>query len=43
MTKYQLTVEVDQNWFNILGDLSRNTTGFVWVDVAQVKEESNDN
>jgi hypothetical protein len=43
MTKYQLTIEVNQDWFNILGDISRNTNGFVWVDVKQAKEDSDDN
>ena len=40
MTKITVTAELDQRWFNILGELSKNTTGFVWLDV---KVEGGDN
>ena len=33
-----LTVEVDDEWFDILGVISRHQEGFVWVNV---EEEAN--
>jgi hypothetical protein len=30
---YTITAELDQRWFNILGELSKDTKGFVWIDV----------
>jgi hypothetical protein len=33
-----LTIKVDEEWFQILGTLSRHQEGFVWVEV----EEDND-
>lgn len=38
MTKYTITAEVDQQWFDILGQITRNQDGFVW---EKVKELSN--
>jgi hypothetical protein len=37
---YTITAELDQRWFNILGELSKDTKGFVWVDV-KVGEDDN--
>lgn len=31
--KYKLTIEVDQTWFDILGQISRHQDGFVWIEV----------
>ena len=33
MSKYVITAELDQRWFNILGELSKDTKGFVWIKV----------
>jgi hypothetical protein len=33
MSKYRVTVELDERWFTILGELSKDTEGFVWVEV----------
>jgi hypothetical protein len=30
---YIITAELDQRWFNILGELSKDTKGFVWIKV----------
>jgi len=37
MSKYIIQVEVDQVWFDILGQITRHQDGFVWLEV---KEES---
>jgi hypothetical protein len=34
---YKVTVEVDQQWFDILGQISRHQDGFVWIDVEEVE------
>jgi hypothetical protein len=36
---YKITVEVDQQWFDILNQVTRHQDGFVWVKV----EKSEDN
>jgi uncharacterized protein YifE (UPF0438 family) len=33
MSKYRVTIELDERWFTILGELSKDTEGFVWVEV----------
>lgn len=38
MTTYTITAQVDQQWFDILGQITRNQDGFVW---EKVKELSN--
>jgi len=35
MSKYRVTVELDERWFTILGELSKNTEGFVWEEVER--------
>jgi hypothetical protein len=40
MTKYTITAELDQRWFNILGELSKDTKGFVWVDVKVGEDDT---
>jgi hypothetical protein len=37
--KYTITAEVDQQWFDILGQITRHQEGFIWVKV----EKSEDN
>jgi hypothetical protein len=40
---YTITAEVDQQWFEMLGQLTRHQDGFVWVKVEGGKDEqSND-
>jgi hypothetical protein len=34
---YKITVEVDQQWFDILGQISRHQDGFVWIDVEEIE------
>ena len=36
---YKINVEVDQQWFDILNQITRHQDGFVWVKV----EKSEDN
>lgn len=31
--KYTITAEVDQQWFDMLGQLTRHQEGFVWITV----------
>jgi len=39
MATFKITAEVDEQWFQILGQITRHQEGFVWL---QVKEgESN--
>jgi len=33
---YKITIEVDQQWFDILGQISKNQPGFVWIEVEHV-------
>jgi hypothetical protein len=33
VSKYRVTIELDERWFTILSELSKNTEGFVWVEV----------
>jgi hypothetical protein len=33
MSNYKLTIEVDQQWFDILGQISKHQPGFVWMEV----------
>jgi hypothetical protein len=34
MTTFTITAEVDQQWFEILGQITRHQEGFVWCDVT---------
>ena len=31
---YIIQAEVDQQWFEILGQISKNQDGFIWLSVA---------
>ena len=39
MSEYVLTIKVDQTWFDILGQISRNQDGFIWVKVKESESE----
>jgi hypothetical protein len=34
---YKITVEVDQQLFDILGQISRHQDGFIWIDVEEIQ------
>jgi hypothetical protein len=34
---YKVTIEVDQQWFDILGQISKHQEGFVWIGVEDVE------
>lgn len=34
---YTITAEVDDQWFEILGQITRHQEGFVWVSVEEAK------
>lgn len=36
MPKYTITIEVDQQWFDILGQITRHQDGFVWITVEKL-------
>ena len=36
MTTYTITAQVDQQWFDILGQITRNQDGFVWETVEEL-------
>jgi hypothetical protein len=36
---YTITAEVDQQWFEMLGQLTRHQDGFVWVKVEGGRDE----
>jgi len=38
MKTYKVTIEVDQQWFDILGQISRNQDGFIWIEVDKPNE-----
>jgi hypothetical protein len=40
MTKYVITAEVDQQWFEMLGQLTRHQDGFVWVKVEGGEDDN---
>jgi hypothetical protein len=33
---YKITIEVDQQWFDILGQISKHQDGFIWIEVDHV-------
>lgn len=33
---YKITAEVDEQWFEILGQITRHQEGFVWQGVEEV-------
>jgi hypothetical protein len=37
--KYTITAEVDQQWFDMLGQLTRHQDGFIWIDAERSEEE----
>jgi hypothetical protein len=36
---YTITAKVDQQWFDILGQITRHQEGFVWVEVEGESNE----
>jgi hypothetical protein len=38
MTNYTITVEVDQQWLDILGQITKHQEGFCWVTVSDPYE-----
>jgi len=32
--KYTITAEIDQQWFDILGQITKHQDGFVWIKVT---------
>ena len=39
MKNYKIIVHVDQQWFEILGQISKNQEGFVWEKVKAYELE----
>jgi hypothetical protein len=39
MSKYTIQAEVDQVWFDILGQITRHQDGFVWVKAEEEGDE----
>jgi hypothetical protein len=35
MTKRTITAEVDEEWFTILGQITRHQDGFIWLGVEE--------
>lgn len=35
MANYEITAEVDEQWFEILGQITRHQEGFVWQKVER--------
>jgi hypothetical protein len=33
---YKVNIEVDQQWLDILGQISKHQDGFVWIEVEHV-------
>ena len=38
MVRYTITAEVDSQWFDILGQITRYQEGFIWNAVEEVKQ-----
>jgi hypothetical protein len=38
VSKYKVTIEVDQQWFDILGQISKHQEGFVWLSAKEIDE-----
>jgi hypothetical protein len=38
MVKYTITAEVDSQWFDILGQITRYQEGFIWDTVEEIKQ-----
>ena len=36
---YKITLEVDEQWFDILGQISKHQKGFIWLDVKSAVED----
>lgn len=36
---YRITAEVDEQWFDILGQITRYQDGFVWCEVEELDKE----
>jgi hypothetical protein len=34
---YKVTIEVDQQWLDILGQISKHQDGFIWIGVDNVE------
>jgi hypothetical protein len=34
--RYKVTIEVDQQWLNILGQISKHQEGFVWLKIKEL-------
>ena len=39
MSKYVIMAEVDQKWLDILGQITRNQEGFLWIEVKEARDE----
>ena len=35
MSEYTITIKVDQQWLDILGQISRHQDGFIWLEVKK--------
>ena len=35
--RYRITAEVDDQWFDILGQITRHQEGFIWNEVEEIK------
>ena len=42
MAKYKITAEIDQTWFDILGQITRHQDGFVWIKVESEDNEKSE-
>ena len=39
MDNYIITAEIDQEWLDILGTITRHQEGFVWLDIQDAEPE----
>ena len=39
MSKRTITIKVDDQWFEILGQISKHQEGFVWLKVGEGDDE----
>lgn len=38
MSNYKVKIQVDQQWLDILGQISRHQEDFIWLEVKEIDE-----
>jgi hypothetical protein len=38
VSNYKVKIQVDQQWLDILGQISKHQEGFIWLEVKEIDE-----